>query len=60
MPVLHPVHRQLVEQFKEALAAKDYKSMLAISAKAVEVLPEDATWRYNLACSLARESQPAP
>ena len=58
MPVLHPVHRQLVEQFKKALATDDYKAMLAISTKAVEVLPEDATWRYNLACSLAREGKP--
>ena len=58
MPALHPVHRQLVVQFKKALAAKDYKAMLAISTKAVEVLPEDATWRYNLACSLAREGKP--
>jgi hypothetical protein len=58
MPALHPVHKQLVAQFKEALAAKDYKAMLEISAKAVEVLPEDATWRYNLACSLAREGKP--
>ena len=58
MPTLHPVHKQLVAQFKSALAAKDYKAMLAISSKAVEVLPEDATWRYNLACSLAREGKP--
>ena len=58
MPTLHPVHRQLVAQFKKALAVKDYKAMLAISSKAVEVLPEDATWRYNLACSLAREGKP--
>ena len=58
MPALHPVHRQLVVQFKKALAAKDYKAMLAISQKAIEVLPEDATWRYNLACSLAREGKP--
>ena len=58
MPALHPVHKQLVARFKEALAAKDYKAMLEISAKAVEVLPEDATWRYNLACSLAREGKP--
>ncbi len=58
MPTLHPVHKQLVAQFKKALAAKDYKAMLEISAKAVEVLPEDATWRYNLACSLAREGKP--
>ena len=58
MPTLHPVHRQLVAQFKEALANKDYKTMLDISSKAVEILPEDATWRYNLACSLARCGKP--
>ena len=28
MPALHPVHRQLVAQFKEALAAKDYKAVI--------------------------------
>ena len=58
MPTLHPIHKQLVAQFKAALAAKNYAAMLEISSKAVEVLPEDATWRYNLACSLAREGKP--
>ena len=58
MPVLHPVHRELVAHFKRALADQDYAKMHAISAKAVEILPEDATWRYNLACSLARTGRP--
>ena len=57
MPALHPVHRRLVAQFKEAIVAQDYKAMLEISRQAVAILPEDATWRYNLACSLAREGK---
>ena len=58
MPVLHPLHRQLVAQFKKAIAARDYKAMEALSEQAVKILPEDATWRYNLACSRARLGKP--
>ncbi len=58
MPVLHPVHRQLAEQFKKAIQARDYMAMEALCEKAVGILPEDATWRYNLACSRARRGRP--
>ncbi|MBQ6923033.1 MAG: hypothetical protein IJQ73_00180 [Kiritimatiellae bacterium] len=58
MPVLHPVHRQLVGQFKKAIAERDYAAMEKLSEQAVGIFPEDATWRYNLACSRARRGKP--
>ena len=52
-PVRYPAHRQLAQQFAAASRKGDAKAMEAICRKGVALLPDDPTWHYNLACSLA-------
>ena len=52
-PARFPAHEQLRRQFGAALGAGDSKAMEAACRKGVELLPDDPTWHYNLACSLA-------
>ena len=52
-PARHPAHSQLRRHFIAALRAGDAAKMEAICQRGVALLPEDPTWRYNLACSLA-------
>lgn len=53
MPQLQPKHLQLQRQFVQAVRNGDTEAMGKICREGVELLPNDATWRYNLACSLA-------
>lgn len=46
-------HEQLRGQFVEAVREGDTKTMIEMSRKGVALLPDDPTWHYNLACSLA-------
>ena len=53
MPQVFPKHLQLQQQFIQALRAGQTAEMEAICRAGVELMPEDPTWQYNLACSLA-------
>lgn len=57
MPTRFPGHLQLAESFKKELAAGNFRNMEEICAVAVKLFPEDPTWHYNLACSLARNAK---
>ncbi len=46
-------HEQLRDQFVAAVRDGDTKTMIETSRKGVALLPDDPTWHYNLACSLA-------
>ena len=46
-------HEELKREFVIAVRKGDAVAMEAASRKGVELLPDDPTWRYNLACSLA-------
>ncbi len=46
-------HEQLRNQFVVAVREGDTKTMIETSRKGVALLPDDPTWHYNLACSLA-------
>jgi len=52
-PARHPTHEQLRRQFIVATQKGDVKTMEASCRKGVELLPDDPTWHYNLACALA-------
>lgn len=52
-PARYPAHEQLRTQFVQALHAGDTATMEETCRKGVELLPDDPTWHYNLACSLA-------
>lgn len=46
-------HDNLRHRFIIAVKEGDTSAMEELSRKGVELLPDDPTWRYNLACSLA-------
>ena len=52
-PSRHLEHARLRSQFVQATRSGDTAKMQAVCRKGVELLPEDPTWHYNLACSLA-------
>ena len=52
-PARYPAHRQLVQQFMLATKESAWAKREAICRKGAELLPDDPTWHYNLACSLA-------
>ena len=52
-PARHPLHVRLRRQFLVANRAGDAAEMEKACQQGVTLLPEDPTWRYNLACSLA-------
>lgn len=52
-PARQPIHENLRSQFIEALKEGDTVTMEESCRKGVELLPDDPTWHYNLACSLA-------
>lgn len=52
-PVRQPAHEQLKNRFVAALRAGDTQVMEETCRKGVEILPDDPTWHFNLACSLA-------
>lgn len=46
-------HERLRSQFVAAVRAKDYAAMAEACRKGTELLPDDPTWAYNLACAWA-------
>lgn len=52
-PSRHLEHTSLASQFVKATRSGDTAKMQALSRKGIELLPDDPTWHYNLACSLA-------
>ena len=52
-PARQADHDRLRRQFVVALREGDTSTMEETCRKGTELLPEDPTWRYNLACSLA-------
>ncbi len=57
-PARQPQHEALRTQFMEASKAGDVAGRVAACQAAVKLLPEDPTWAYNLACSLAGAGNP--
>ena len=52
-PARFPAHRRLSRQFVVAVRAGNTAEMEMLCRKGVALLPDDPTWHYNLACSLA-------
>lgn len=52
-PARFPEHRRLSKQFVAAVREGDTATMEETCRKGVALLPDDPTWHYNLACSLA-------
>lgn len=52
-PARYPMHERLRAQFVVAMRGGDTVTMEETCRKGVELLPDDPTWHYNLACSLA-------
>jgi len=52
-PLRQPLHERLSRQFIAACREGDPETMRETCEKGVKLLPDDPTWRYNLACSLA-------
>ena len=52
-PARYPAHERLRAQFITALREGDTATMEETCRKGVKLLPDDPTWHYNLACSLA-------
>ena len=48
-----PRHQMLRARFVQAVRSGETEEMERLCREGVELLPEDPTWRYNLACSLA-------
>lgn len=53
MPLVYPQHRALRQRLIETVRAGRTEEMARVCREGVELLPMDATWRYNLACALA-------
>lgn len=49
----YPEHSRLSRQFRIAVREGDTTTMEETCRKGVKLLPEDPTWHFNLACSLA-------
>lgn len=52
-------HDQLRQQFIVAMREGDTETMIETCRKGVKLLPDDPTWHYNLACSLAYLKKPS-
>lgn len=52
-PARFPAHDRLSRQFRVAVREGDTATMEETCRKGVKLLPDDPTWHYNLACSLA-------
>ncbi len=61
MPLVFPKHRALRQRLMESLRAGRADEMEKVCREALELMPTDATWHYNLACALAyyADKQPA-
>ncbi|MBR1586885.1 MAG: hypothetical protein IJ658_01040 [Kiritimatiellae bacterium] len=53
-----PRHCQLRQDLVGAIRSGDAKMMESVCRSALEIMPADATWRYNLACALAYRDTP--
>lgn len=60
MPLKWPQHLQLRSEMADAIRRGDLDAMERVCRAAIELLPGDASWHYNLACTLAHRSLPAP
>ena len=52
-PARQATHERLRAEFVQAVRQGDYGKMATVSRQGVQLLPDDPTWRYNLACALA-------
>ena len=52
-PSRHLEHVHLRNQFVRSMRSGDTAKMQELCRKGIELLPDDPTWHYNLACSLA-------
>jgi len=52
-PLRQPQHQRLSRQFVAAFREGDPETMRETCEKGIKLLPDDPTWHYNLACSLA-------
>ena len=54
-------HEYLRAQFVEAVREGDTTTMTEVCRKGIQLLPDDPTWHFNLACSLAyyKDQEPA-
>lgn len=59
-PSRQAAHEQLSRQFVVAVREGDTETMAETCRKGVRLLPDDPTWQYNLACSLAYLRNPKP
>ncbi len=59
-PARFPEHQRLRAEFVRAVRAGDVQTMESAAKKGTELLPDDPTWAYNLACALAYHSKPEP
>jgi hypothetical protein len=57
-PERQPQHEQLRMQFMQAIRAGNTRSMEDACRKGTQLLPDDPTWAYNLACALAYRNKP--
>ena len=57
MPARFPRHAQLAQAFRIQLQQGDFAALERLCREGVDLLPEDPTWRYNLACMLTRQSR---
>lgn len=57
-PRLHVQQSFLRVQLMQAVRAGDITNMEAVCRKGLALMPGDATWQYNLACSLAYRAKP--
>jgi len=53
-----PQHRVLRQRLIEALRNGDVPTMEKVCREAVQLIPGDATWHYNLACALSYRETP--
>jgi len=59
-PARQPEHDRLRQQFLTAFREGDTETMAETCRKGIELLPDDPTWHYNLACSLAYFKKKTP
>ncbi len=52
-PARYPMHERLRNQFVVAMRGGDTATMEETCRKGAQLLPDDPTWHYNLACALA-------
>ena len=56
-PARQATHERLRAEFVQAVRQGDYGKMATVSRQGVQLLPDDPTWHYNLACALAYREQ---